>query len=593
MAGVGARLVRVLLAVALAGAAFVAPMRLSRASAFAVCDDPPDDGTSLLSIISPAPGPMGYGGPPPLTLTIQIAEGLAIFPTNEITSSFFWGDGTSSAIQALPCPDGESAYWPSQTVGHTYRSPGTYATTWRISGLGQTYDLPFIVVVVAEVAPTPAPEPPTPTPTPPPTAQPTSVPTASAGATEVATPAASPSVTAATTTSTATATATATRTPTPVPSTAVVAPGAVTGTPSASPPAAAGEVTVTANEQYRSRTFLPLEEIDDVSRDPDVVATNLVIAGVTVWVLFSSVMLNQVLQANRDDIDRKTQRLTRPLRRLRPPRPSTAYAWLPGWAQRLLVPSAVLAITGLLYAVVEPDFGWNEHTVVLFGSAVFGVGLVTYLCAGMEAVATKRWIGAEAAVRPFPACIAIAAASVAISRLLDLQPGVMYGFVASCAVAAPVAASAPQGGRVALAPVTAALAVAVGAWLLVGPIRDLNESPGGWFPALLEATVIIVFIGGIEGTVLSMLPLPETDGGKIYRWHRWLWFAIALAAAFLTWHVLLGRERSYFSGLREAGSMTVFIMFIVYTALTIGLWSYFRLRKRSLPEAAAGPAPAG
>lgn len=90
-----------------------------------------------------------------------------------------------------------------------------------------------------------------------------------------------------------------------------------------------------------------------------------------------------------------------------------------------------------------------------------------------------------------------------------------------------------------------------------------------------------------------MLPLPETDGGKIYRWRRWLWFAIVLAAAFLTWHVLLGREQSYFSGLREADSMTVLAIFVVYSVLTVAIWAYFRFRDSPAGDPAADPSIAG
>jgi hypothetical protein len=224
---------------------------------------------------------------------------------------------------------------------------------------------------------------------------------------------------------------------------------------------------------------------------------------------------------------------------------------------------------------------------------------VTYLSAGIESLSLRRLSGARAVIRPYPAGVAIAVGSVVVSRALDLQPGIMFGFIASCAIAGGASLGRRETGRVALAPVGVALAVAVVAWLAVGPIRELNESRSGWFPALLEASVIVMFIGGIEGVVISMVPLAETDGGKIYRWNRWLWVAIALTAAFLTWHVLLGRERAYFTGLREAQSFTVLLVFLISTALTVGLWGYFRLRGRERPalepeaEPAPGPSTAG
>ncbi|MEX1104115.1 MAG: FGLLP motif-containing membrane protein, partial [Dehalococcoidia bacterium] len=525
----------------------------------------------------------------PVTVVIRLHPGLAIYETNALTSQMEWGDGAVSPITTLPCPDGTSSYWPGQDLTHQYASPGTYSTTWRFNAAGQDFSIPFLVVFVTQPAPptlTTAPQtqaPSTSVPVTPGAAVTTEGQSPTASATSA--PGSSPSPT---TRATATTTPTATATEAVTPASVVTPDGSGAG--GSQEPVS----TPVANAENRPEAFLPIETFADISKEPDVVATNLVIAGVTVWVLFTSVLLNQVLQENRAEIDRKTAWLSAPVRRLRTARPPRWERRIPAFVRRLALPMLVLLVTGFVYSILEPGFGANRQTAALFVRALLGVGLMTYLSSGLEAVAARRWTGARAAVRPFPACIAIAVASVALSRLLDLHPGVMYGFVASCAVAAPVQATSRQTGRVALTPVAVALTVAVGAWLMVGPIRDLNESRGGWLPGVLEATVIVVFLGGIEGTILSMLPLPETDGGKIYRWHRWLWLAITLAAAFLTWHVLFGRERAYFGGLREASSLSVFFVFAGYTVLTAGVWAYFRFRDATpTAEPAPGPSTAG
>ncbi len=562
-----------------AAAALLAPNSPS-ASAQAVCDEEAPEAGDLITIVSPALTESGYGGAAPIDLVIHIAAGLAVFPTASLSSEFRWGDGTSSAVVDLPCPDGESAYWPDQDLAHTYTVPGSYTATWHFDIGGQVYDIPFVQMMV--VAP---PAPPTPTPTPPPAATTTAAP---GGGTVAASP--SPSETGSPT-STASGSTTPPRTATPTPS-AVVAGGAVSTPSGEASPDIGGARTPVPNEEYRPQNFLPIEPITDVSREPDVLATNLVIAGVTVWVLFTSVLLNQVLQGNRAQIDQGTARVTGPLRRARARVRVPSSRTVPGWIGKIAGPAIVLLLTGLIYSVLEPGFGFNEQTAVLFGSAVVGVGLVTYLASGIESMSLRRIAGAKASVRAYPAGIAIAAGSVVVSRGLDLQPGVMYGFVASAAVVGGTRLGSRESGRVALAPVIVALAVAVCAWLLVGPIRELNESRSGWLPALLEASVIVIFIGGIEGIVISMLPLGETDGGKIYHWNRWLWLAIALIAAFLTWHVLLGRERAYFSGLREATSVTVLAIFLIYTALTAAAWAYFRFHGREPVESAESVEPA-
>ncbi|MGH2627504.1 MAG: hypothetical protein ACRDHY_12740, partial [Anaerolineales bacterium] len=97
-------------------AAFLVARPTPSARAFAVCDDGPSEVDELLTIVSPLPGPLGFGGPAPIELRIHIDEGLAWFPTDSATSEFRWGDGATSPVSSLPCPDGESSYWPSQDI---------------------------------------------------------------------------------------------------------------------------------------------------------------------------------------------------------------------------------------------------------------------------------------------------------------------------------------------------------------------------------------------------------------------------------------------------------------------------------------------
>ncbi len=557
-----------------------------RAMAQAACAEPAEDASELIFLVAPPGAPFGaVDGPAPMLVSIGIRDGALVFPEGLVTSSFAWGDGASSPVAVVQCPGGEAG-WPAQTHSHTYAVAGTYSVTWTIIVEGfQRFDIPILLVTVtAATTPTPTPEPATPTPTA--TSPPAPTPTPAAGTTAPPTstsPTATETTPTATGTTTVPATTTATASPTgsPTPSPTPTAAAAVVATPGAPP--SAGTPSRFDASPNRPQIARDIETIDEISTDPGVVVTNLVIAGVTVWVLFSSVLLNQVLQANRDDLDRRAAALTAPFRRFRPRK-----ALPPGRVGTVAGAAALLAGTGLIYSLLEPDFGWNTPTAVLFLSALIGVGIVTYVSSGLEALTTRRLTSAAAAVRPFPAAIAIAVISVGVSLALDLRPGVMYGFVASCAVLQAVPTSRTQSGRISLTPLTASLLLAVVAWLLITPIRSLAEDSPGWFPAVLEAAAVCVFIGGIEGVLLNMIPLAEMDGARVYHWNRWLWLALAATSAFLTWHVLFGRERENFSGLREASSVTVLVVFVVYTVLTLGIWIYFRRRQsRGEPDGAA------
>jgi len=544
------------------------------AAQVAGCEEIPSDYTDLMTW-TPRPDADGVvRGPAPLTVTFTIRGGIVTVPSGLVTFVISWGDGGAVAtIRSEPCGDGETEVWPQQNLYHTFTTPGTYELGFSISALDFSFGTAFgAVEVTAAVTPTPATTTPEPAATTPAPAAATAVP-APDPVTQVPAPAAvqSPSAT-------------------PVPATATPTSSPAATAAAASPTVAAAaptsEVTPVRTEAASANVSRPeviraLRDIGEVSADPEVVGTNVLLAGATVWVLFTSVLLNQVLQENRSEVERQTQWLTAPVRGLRS---QTSRLRRGGGGLRLgrfgwVAPAVVvLLVTGLIYSALEPGFGLNGTTVVLFFAVVAGVGLLTYISSGLEALATSRMTGATAAVRPYPATIAIAIVSVVVSRALNFQPGMVYGFVASCVVLTPMAAGDREKGRIALLVVLVGLVLTLGAWLAVAPIRAAEGDSGGWGTALAEAVAVMIFVGGIEGVFFSMIPVAGTGGEKIFRWNRVVWALIAVSAAFLFWHVLLGREQAYFSGVRETQSLSVIALFVVYTSLTIGAWAYFRFR---------------
>jgi len=557
-------------------AAMVADLAALPARAAAPCAEPAGETVDFFSV-TPAPGADGVTrGPAPLSVTLSIRGGVGEFPLGFVSSQFDWGDGSGPIAWVVePCGD-SSASWPAQSHPHTYTSAGMYTVTWHLALAGTVYDVPLgFVVVEATAAPTPAA-------TPPPAAT-----AAPAAPTVAATVAATP-VPQGVQSPVATPAPSATPSPGPSPSPSPTAtPTVPAPTATASPTAAAPIATDTPQNENRPEVVRALPDLDEISTDPEVAMTNAVKAGATVWVLFTAVLLNQVLQENRSEIERRTAWLTAPVRAARRTFRKVVRRGAPAEGRSGAIASAavVLAFAGLIYSALDPGAGFNRATLILFLSIVIGVGIVTYVCAGLEALATRRTASVEAAVRPYPATIAIAIGSVAISRLLDFQPGVMYGFVASCAVLGPMTVGHREKGRSALVPVVAGLALTVGAWLAVWPLRAAGD--GSWLPSLLESVAVLIFVGGIEGLFFNMIPIAETDGGKIFRWNRIAWAGLTIVATFLVWHVLLGSDRAYFSGLRQTRSQTVVAVFAVYTVLTIALWAYFTFHRAGGERAAA------
>jgi hypothetical protein len=536
-------------------------------TARAACGDDTGEPTVLFTF-EPAPNAFEIAGTAPLQVSASWVPG-AVLPAGS-TANLNWGDGSASTPFTLePCGDGETVNWPPQTHAHTYAAAGMYTLVWNVNVVQESFSFPIAIVSVQPAqVPTPAPTAPSV-----PTATPLPASTTAASATATAPPAASP--VAAGTIPVATATQVS---PTPTPPTATppgIGPTATTAAAAVavapSPPGSPAAANLAERDLPEALRAMP--RLDDISVNGNTIATNLALAGVTLWVLFSSVLLNQVLQDNRAEIDQHTARLTRRLRG----RAGSAGRTISGIGRRLAL-LFVLLLTGVIYGFLNPGFGFNRPSAVLFLSVILGVGAVTWVCSGLEALVTRRTFGVAAAVRPYPASLAVAALSVGVSRVIGLQPGVIYGFVASCAVTGPGLIDERRQGRVTIVPVATAVFLAVVSLLAMEPLRA-NASVASSLPGQVAIGAgIIVFVGGIEGVAFNMIPLKVTDGGKLFLWHRTVWAATSLVAAFLFWHVLLNRNSQYFGALRQAKSLAVLAIFVVYTSLSIGLWAYFRWR---------------
>jgi hypothetical protein len=247
----------------------------------------------------------------------------------------------------------------------------------------------------------------------------------------------------------------------------------------------------------------------------------------------------------------------------------------------------ILGLTGLVYGFLSPDFGLDAASVVLFGSIVLGVGFVTFLTEGGGAWLATRRFHAAASVRLYVAAIVIAIACVALSRLMAFEPGIVYGFVASNVVVATVVLDRRREAMLVLAPTLALLAASLLAWMAIPAVRPLAETSGAWWQVLIEAALVTVFVAGIEGAFYAMIPITFMDGATVFEWNRLVWVGAFGFVTFLFWHLLLNQDDAYLDALRQTRVAVALGLVLLYGALTLATWLFFRLRGRS-PDAPAG-----
>jgi len=378
-------------------------------------------------------------------------------------------------------------------------------------------------------------------------------------------------------------TPTSTVEPTPTRTSGVL--GEVAPTPSGGGPDGAGSAGGRGGDlTVRPETTGALLGPDQVSKNARVIATNLLLAIIMLIVLlFSSTVFNETLSENRIQIQAFWFRLTTPFRRL-----GAAFGHAFGEASAdastvlsVIAGAGVLLLTGLVYTFNESDIGFNDESLLLFLSLVIGAGIITYVYEGGEALMTSHRFGVPAGVRIFPVALFIATGFVILSRLVDFQAPIMYGFVASTIALSSHSLNDRQSAQAVAVPAIALLAIAIGSWLLLPPLRDLTNASDDWWSYLPGEVAAILFAGGIEGLLFTMLPLQFTDGSKIWRSLRLLWFPLfALPAFFFAW-VILNPAAKELDALTQDRVIVAMSLVGAYALAAMATWAFFLLRHRA------------
>jgi hypothetical protein len=377
---------------------------------------------------------------------------------------------------------------------------------------------------------------------------------------------------------------------------AVVVPAVTPTTPPSEPPVTVASPVV--HEDPLPAFASSIQASDGFTIDPDVLLTNLFLTGLVILIFgLTSAVFNSTIDDNRDDIAeaihagaKKLWFVSVPILALnRVARSTTERA-------RLSTPARVaviLAVTGLIYGFLSPDFGFNLKSLLLFVALVIGLGFGTYLQEGGSALLAIRRYHVDSSVRLFGAGIVVAIVCVALSRLAGLQPGFVYGFIASSVILSPIALDRRASANLVIWPSVALLVASIGAWLVLGPIHQAALLDGSWFNVLADTVAASIFIGGLEGVFYSMIPITFMDGAVVWRWNRLAWLVIFGTATFLFWQLVINQYAAYLDAFRQPTILAILLILLVYGTLTIATWAFFRYhRSRRAARAADASAEA-
>jgi len=335
----------------------------------------------------------------------------------------------------------------------------------------------------------------------------------------------------------------------------------------------------------------------------DVVATNLLItAGVLLMLLAGGTLCNKALEENVRGWGVSVVVLPGlvggAIGSAKASWATVARGWaaiIPGrtWVDRAAAPAGLLIITGFIYSLLEPGFGWNEESLALFVSMVVSQGVLVAFYEGGKAMMYRRSLRVNAGLRLFPACMLIALVSVAISRVAGFQPGFVVGFVASATILGKPDFTDDERGRAWTIMAAGMLFVSVASWLLALPLAELYDWRPNFWTSLPEAIAVAIFVVCLQGLLFNLIPLEFMDGWRIWKYNPWAWFALFIPSAFLFTQILFNQHDAYLDLIARTRSITGMLILFGYLGATFGTWAFFRWRSERPRQQSGAPAQGG
>jgi hypothetical protein len=233
-------------------------------------------------------------------------------------------------------------------------------------------------------------------------------------------------------------------------------------------------------------------------------------------------------------------------------------------ARWIVPPSGVLAATALvtLSSPVENQLAYLRMSLAVLGALL----VVGVLAVAVPRVAARRFANVSATTAFVPYTLLLVAAASTISRLLELQPALLFGVVVMVTVTTGSAAAA---GRIAAITIGSLTSLAALGWLAVGVLPAPNTAVAAFTAEFVNAVVLVA----IGSAAVLMLPLGTLPGRMILRWSWGIWLAGAVAVDTVLFAILVPIGRLNSSG---TGTIAFAVGTIGFAAISISVWLWQR-----------------
>jgi hypothetical protein len=240
-----------------------------------------------------------------------------------------------------------------------------------------------------------------------------------------------------------------------------------------------------------------------------------------------------------------------------PPSPAAPAPWMAG---------ALAVLIATMVAMFASPVRVDAAYLRLIPAIVLAVVAVCVVSVGVPWLFARRMPGVHVSASVAPSLLVAACVASVVSRLLGLQPALLFGAVIAVTV---VAATARARAVAALAQAGGLLVLGGVAWALVGLIPAADTEIAAFASEGLGALVMLSF----GSAAVLLLPFGALPGRQVLAWSRPWWFAATLVTDTVLFAAIVPAQRAE---AMTAGAALFVIGIVAFAAVSLALWLWKR-----------------
>lgn len=238
---------------------------------------------------------------------------------------------------------------------------------------------------------------------------------------------------------------------------------------------------------------------------------------------------------------------------------------------------AAFALASIIAGFAEPDFGLNPMSFRLLISAFLSFLILNLVSTVFVwRLFRRRGMLNGPRIKVQYGYLALITGTVLLSRLLQLDPVIVFGVVLALESGRVVSTSQQQirelEGKTSFVSLILTLLLGVTLWSVLS-LTLLREMGGDFWQLMIRELTVILIIEALATLPLAMMPIKFMPGNKIFQWNRWAWAGATLLSLITFVFILVPLPDSW-----ESVSVSIWSWMTVlggYSLLAIIVWAFF------------------